>query len=123
MLARVERTPSNVFVVTPPPGKWTADDAAQAIATIERQMSPAEVYVFVGDASSISDYEPDTRRLFQALFKKRRKQFRSFWIVGKKIHPVVRMAITMVGVVLRLEFHFVARREDVPALADAPHAG
>ncbi len=123
MLARVERTANNVFVVTPPPGKWAADDAAQAIAAMERQMDPADVYVFVGDASAITDYEPEARRLFQAFLKQRRKQFRSLWIVGPKIHPVVRMAITMVATFARLEFHFVTRRAHIPELAeDAPAA-
>jgi hypothetical protein len=117
MLARVRKTATNALILTPPPGKWTGDDARLAVSAFEALMTPEALYVFVGDVTEMTDYETEARHLWQALLKRRRHQFRAFWAVGTKVHPVVRMGIITLSVVLGIRFRFVTALEDVPELA------
>jgi hypothetical protein len=117
VLAKVIKTANDVLLVTPPPGKWTATDAADAIRFVESLIQPGCSYVFVADATLMTDYETETRLLWQAFFRKRGKQLASLWIVGRTIHPVVRMGIATASTVLRLPFRFVATLAEVPELA------
>jgi len=117
VLAKVRKTANDVLIVTVPPGKWAASDAAEAVAATEACMQAGATYVFVGDVSVMTDYEPEARQMWLALFSKRRRQFRSFWMVGRSIPPIIRMGVAAISLVLRTKFHFVATLDAVPALA------
>jgi hypothetical protein len=116
MQASVWKSAAGGLFVKPPPGSWSARDAALALAAIDELVDPGENYIFVADLSAMTGYEPAARRMWQEWFAKRNDQLLELWIVGPTIHPVVRLGLAAVSVFTRKSFRFAARVEDIAIL-------
>lgn len=122
MEAKVWKTATGGLFVKPPPGSWSAADAELAIAAIDALLDPIESYIFVGDLTVMTGYEPAARRMWQEWFVRRREQLLELWIVGPQIHPVIRLGLAAISVFTRRSFHFGKSVDDIPILSNKPRS-
>jgi hypothetical protein len=117
MQSRVMRTPTGCLVVIAPPGRWEVSDAEAAINMMELLVDPAGRYVFVADVAAMTGYDPTVRKMWQGWLGRRRRQITDIWIVGAKIHPIVRLGIATASAALSRHFHFARTLRDVPGMS------
>ncbi len=117
MQSRVARTTNGLLVLTIPPGRWELSDAEPAVAAMQHLLDPAGRYVFVADVSVMTGYDPAVRKLWQEWLARHRRQITDIWIVGAKIHPIVRLGVATAAAALGRHFHFARTVRDVPGLS------
>jgi hypothetical protein len=115
----VTKTAAGILVVTAPPGRWEASDAEAAIRAIDALVVPAEQYVFVGDVTVMTGYEPPVRRMWQEWIARRGGQLRELWIAGAEVHPFVRLGIAAASAFLGRKFRFARTVAEVPGYSTA----
>jgi hypothetical protein len=118
MQAKVWKSASGGLFVKPPAGKWSEEDADLAIRAIDLLVDPVDSYIFVADLTVMTGYDPAARQLWQEWFVKRRGQLLELWIVGPKIHPVIRLGLAAISVFTGRTFRFARRVEDISILAE-----